>query len=82
MDSLSQIPLQIPSRIKFRSNFFKNFTLHSTLTMVRADKSIAINPAIAVTQRGEYINYSKATKAFKYDYISISKRLYGLIKTR
>ena len=50
--------------------------------MARADKSAAINKAVAVIRSGEFSDYSKAARHFKCDRTSISKRIRLLTRSR
>ena len=45
-------------------------------------KSIRINKAVAVIQRREFIYYANATKYYRYDYSTLSRRIRGLTKTK
>ena len=53
-----------------------------TSNIARPDKSALVNAAVAVFQREEFTDYTKVTKYFKCDCISVSKRIRGLTKTR
>jgi DNA invertase Pin-like site-specific DNA recombinase len=45
-------------------------------------KSKAINRAIAVIKRGEFIYYSNIAKKYKCNYSTLFRRVYKLTKTR
>jgi len=49
--------------------------------MSRVDKSVLVEKAISVIKRGEFSDYSKATKHYRCDRMSVSKRIRGLTKS-
>ena len=50
--------------------------------MAKADKSAAIDSAIAAIKREEFANYANAAKKFKCDRSALSRRIRGLTKSR
>jgi len=49
--------------------------------MGRADKSAQVIKAVLIIRRGEYIDYSNAVKKYYYSYITVIRRIKGLMKT-
>ena len=52
-----------------------------TSNIARVDRSALVNAAVTAFQRGEFTDYTKAAKNFKYNYTSVSKTIRGLTKT-
>jgi hypothetical protein len=45
-------------------------------------KSIRIDKVMAAIQRGEFIHYANATKYYRYDRSTLSRRIKGLTKSK
>jgi hypothetical protein len=50
--------------------------------MGRIDKLARVTQAVNTIRRGEFTNYAKVAREYKYSYIAISRHVRGLIKTR
>ena len=75
---ITEIPTQNTLRVKTR--FFASYHYHKMGD--RHIKSKRINAAIAAIRRGDFIHYGPATKHFKYDRGTLSRRIRGLTKSK
>jgi hypothetical protein len=77
---LTEIPCKSPPRTKARLKIFKKYPLLSNNTMARADKLAIISKVVLAICLGEFMDYSLAIRAYKCDYIAISRRVCRLTK--
>ncbi len=45
-------------------------------------KTLHIDKAVAVIQRGEFVYYANIAKHYKYSYSAVSRRIKGLTKSK
>jgi hypothetical protein len=77
--AVTELPLKITARTQYHR---PSILLLSTSNIGISTKSSLINKAIAVIQSGEYSSQAEATKKYRVDKNSISKRVKGKMRSK
>jgi hypothetical protein len=82
MSDITVFPTKIRSRLKSGAQTQIYLKITFTSTIARVDKSARVTAAVEAIRKGKFTDYTKATKYYNYNPISVSKKIQGKTYTR